>query len=172
MTSAALSRSLAPLGFPLFLLLSSCSFLSSLPIAARRRSTFSMQRTSAARLLVGAIPTRLQPVGASPRPLRPHRPPAVPPLLQRWYQHTSKHAPNSAISNEASRDQATNRSGIAYTRHELLADWHSYARKISPLDVQWKGKDQIEAQCEYSAPGRNFSLCKLRDPGTQGLRFR
>lgn len=114
-----------------------------------------MQRTSPARLLA-AIPPRLQlrPAGAAPRPLRPHRPPAVPPLLQRWYQHTSKHAPNSGHSNET-RDQATNRSGIAYTRHELLADWHSYARKISPLDVQWKGKDQIEAQCEWK---RFFSL--------------
>ncbi|KAG0653877.1 magnesium ion transporter [Rhodotorula mucilaginosa] len=109
-----------------------------------------MQRTAAARLLGGAIPTRLQQAvaAASPRPLRPHRlrPPAVPPLLQRWYQHTSKHAPNSGHGTDASRDEATNRSGIAYTRHELLADWHSYARKISPLDVQWKGKDQIEAQ--------------------------
>ncbi|GJN90802.1 hypothetical protein Rhopal_003816-T1 [Rhodotorula paludigena] len=35
--------------------------------------------------------------------------------------------------------------GIAYTRHELLADWHSYARKVSPLDVRWHGKDQIDA---------------------------
>ncbi|GAA6052863.1 hypothetical protein JCM3770_004383 [Rhodotorula araucariae] len=34
---------------------------------------------------------------------------------------------------------------IAYSRHELLADWHSYARKVSPLDVRWHGKDQIEA---------------------------
>ncbi|BGP48544.1 magnesium ion transporter [Rhodotorula kratochvilovae] len=35
--------------------------------------------------------------------------------------------------------------GIAYSRHELLADWHSYARKVSPIDIRWHGKDQIEA---------------------------
>lgn len=92
----------------------------------------------------------------------------MPPLLQRWYQHTSKHAPNSGHSADASRDEATNRSGIAYTRHELLADWHSYARKISPLDVQWKGKDQIEAQCEYLGTDRLklFFLQAARDPVT------
>ncbi|BGP55584.1 hypothetical protein JCM8202_004652 [Rhodotorula sphaerocarpa] len=63
---------------------------------------------------------------------------------RRPYQHSSRHAPNSQTPNSGGSPE--NRSGIAYSRHELLADWHAYARKISPLDVQWKGKDQIEAQ--------------------------
>lgn len=78
----------------------------------------------------------------------------MPPLLQRWYQHSSKHAPNS--THVAADPDRNGRSGIAYTRHELLADWHAYARKISPLDVQWKGKDQIEAQCEAITSGQRI----------------
>ncbi|GAA5984294.1 hypothetical protein JCM10908_006130 [Rhodotorula pacifica] len=115
-----------------------------------------MQRTSAsptARLLfvrttrTTSTSPRLTATAGRPTPRRP----AVQPLLQRWYQHSSRHAPNpnrphTSSPASSSREDPESRSGIAYTRHELLADWHSYARKISPLDVQWKGKDQIEAQ--------------------------
>ncbi|GAA5868093.1 hypothetical protein JCM3774_001018 [Rhodotorula dairenensis] len=111
-----------------------------------------MQRSStASRFLAAAAAAstaRLPAAQSLARPAPAQRPPAVPPLLQRWYQHSSKHAPNSNhLAGAADSDgNRGGRSGIAYTRHELLADWHAYARKISPLDVQWKGKDQIEAQ--------------------------
>ncbi|BGP02345.1 Mitochondrial inner membrane magnesium transporter MFM1 [Rhodotorula toruloides] len=78
-------------------------------------------------------------------------------LSRRGYQHSSPHAPANrkrAAEEGSSGPPATTTTsgsgeldsgGIAYSRHELLADWHSFARKVSPLDVRWHGKDQIDA---------------------------
>ncbi|BGP24995.1 mitochondrial inner membrane magnesium transporter mrs2 [Rhodotorula toruloides] len=71
-------------------------------------------------------------------------------LARRSYQHSSPHAPanrkRAAEDREPPVSATTSGSDeIAYSRHELLADWHSFARKVSPLDVRWHGKDQIDA---------------------------
>ncbi|GAA5904029.1 hypothetical protein JCM6882_003804 [Rhodosporidiobolus microsporus] len=77
---------------------------------------------------------------------------------QRPYHHSSPHAPaaqarhrdqqSSSPTPFAEDDQSPvpgGSHGIAYSRHELVASWHAAAREVSPLDVRWHGKDQIDA---------------------------
>ncbi|GAA5893648.1 hypothetical protein JCM8208_000848 [Rhodotorula glutinis] len=78
------------------------------------------------------------------------------PHARRSYQHSSRHAPANRGKHEPGANPHTDTDGseattlagpsLAYSRHELLADWHSFSRKVSPLDVGWDGeKDQIDA---------------------------
>ncbi|GAA5944134.1 hypothetical protein JCM3775_001074 [Rhodotorula graminis] len=76
----------------------------------------------------------------------------------RSYQHSSRHAPANRDKAQYTEDgnphtdtegsEATTLAdgpSFAYSRHELLADWHSFSRKVSPLDVTWHAKDSIDA---------------------------
>jgi len=86
------------------------------------------------------------------------------PLLQktlkapyRLYQHSSSHAPASRQrSNPSSANPSTNESsanahnGIAYSRHELIAKWHSASRVVSPLDLNER-RDSLDVNCQFSS---------------------
>ncbi|GAA5820527.1 hypothetical protein JCM11251_003030 [Rhodosporidiobolus azoricus] len=88
--------------------------------------------------------------------LLPH--PHLPPI-SRSYHHSSPHALASQSRRQSDSRSSTSQAarhggespvpggshGVAYSRHELVASWHAAAREISPLDVEWKGKDSIEA---------------------------
>lgn len=107
-------------------------------------------------------PTRFLPTPRFSRPaFLPARIASFHACPARAYDHSSRHAPNAR---SPVRTGEEGRKDIAYTRHELLADWHSYARKVSPLDVQWKGKDQIEAQCEFLNESLSLAEERLSDP--------
>ncbi|KPV74816.1 uncharacterized protein RHOBADRAFT_53754 [Rhodotorula graminis WP1] len=91
----------------------------------------------------------------------------------RSYQHSSRHAPANRDKAQYTEDgnphtdtegsEATTLAdgpSFAYSRHELLADWHSFSRKVSPLDVTWHAKDSIDANCASpSLPVLSVPLC-------------
>mgnify|MGYP007100401949 CR=1 FL=1 len=95
-------------------------------------------------------------------------------LARRSYQHSSRHAPANRDKpgnphTDTDGSEATTLAdgpSFAYSRHELLADWHSYSRKVSPLDVGWDGeKDQIDANCaspSFLPPRRSEGLVLTR----------
>ena len=73
----------------------------------------------------------------------------------RLYQHSSSHAPASRQrSNPSSANPSTNESsanahnGIAYSRHELISSWHSYARVVSPIDLNER-RDSLDVNCQF-----------------------
>ncbi|GAA5950712.1 hypothetical protein JCM21900_000488 [Sporobolomyces salmonicolor] len=81
--------------------------------------------------------------------------------FSRSYQHSSAHAPASRQRSTSSHSPSSSNDstqasppagasipggshGIAYSRHELIASWHAAAREISPLDISFNAKDQID----------------------------
>ncbi|GAA5877559.1 hypothetical protein JCM8547_007731 [Rhodosporidiobolus lusitaniae] len=87
------------------------------------------------------------------------------PSLLRTYHHSSPHAPASHNSSSSpattaksptphrtNTKDAPGTSGIAYSRHELVAEWHKAARDVSPLDIRWNAKDAIEANYRILRP--------------------
>ncbi|SCV72136.1 BQ2448_4830 [Microbotryum intermedium] len=63
----------------------------------------------------------------------------------RGYEHSSLHAPG-ALHAQSSDQTPLAATASPYSRHEFMACWHKASREVSPSDLRYEGRDEIDAK--------------------------
>ncbi|KDE09250.1 hypothetical protein MVLG_00570 [Microbotryum lychnidis-dioicae p1A1 Lamole] len=63
----------------------------------------------------------------------------------RSYEHSSLHAPGT-LHAQSGAPTSLAPTASPYSRHEFMACWHKASREVSPADLRYEGRDEIDAK--------------------------